>query len=89
MKKDVLDESKYVDLSDEDLKESLGFMWERCKSLREAEKTDPDVCQMRDKLKSYIEDNFRVERKDVERHLKAARQIAKLRGLKWKPLSSK
>lgn len=88
-KRELLNESQFIDLSDTDLKEALGALWERLKSLKEAEKTDPDVEQMRATLKQYIKDNYSDEVKDVSKKLKAARVIAKSRGIRWKMPESK
>ena len=83
-KKDLLAESQLVDLTDDELKETLGALWERLKALKEAEANDPDAEQMRAQLKAYLDDNYKSERKEVEKRLKAARVIAKARGLKWR-----
>lgn len=83
-KKDILHESQFIELSDVDLKEALGALWERIKQLKESEKSDPDVQQMTERLKTYREDNFISERKELEKHLKAARYVANARGIKWK-----
>lgn len=86
-KKELFDQSRFLDLDDESLKEQLGFLHEQSKRLKESEKADPEVERLKGELKAYIEDNFRSERKEVDKALKAARVIAKLRGIKWKPLT--
>lgn len=83
-KKELFDQSRFVELGDEDLKEALGFLWDRVKRLKEAEQADPEIVRLKAELKSYINDNFDTERKAVERDLKAARYVAQLRGIKWK-----
>lgn len=83
-KKDLFDQSRYIDLDDDDLKEQLGFLHEQAKRLSEAEKTDPEVERMKGELKAYLEDNFKRERKDVLKCLKACRAIARMRGITWK-----
>lgn len=88
-KRELLNESQFVDLNDADLKEALGALWERLKAIKEAEKNDPDAEQMRAELKLYLEDNFKTEMKDVGKKLKAARIIAKSRGIRWKMPESK
>jgi translation elongation factor EF-Ts len=83
-KRGILSESQFIELSDSDLKEALGALWERLKALKEAEGSDPEVERMRTEMKAYIDDNFRTERKDVEKKLRAGRVIAKSRNLRWK-----
>lgn len=85
VKKDLFDQSRYLDLSDDDLKEQLGFLHEQSKRLKEAEKADPEVERLKGELKAYIEDNFRKEKKEVDKCLKACRVVAKLRGIQWRP----
>jgi UDP-N-acetylmuramyl pentapeptide synthase len=85
MSKDVLEEARIVDLDDEALKEFLGYTFESVKSLEEKKRTDPDIAQMRQKLKSYIEDAYNDSIKSMKARLKAARSVAHARGIKWRP----
>ncbi len=83
-KQEIFDQSRFVELSEDDLKEALGFMWDRAKALKDAEKTDVEVERLKGELKIYITDHFSTERKRLEKDLRAARAIAKLRGIQWK-----
>lgn len=83
-KRELLSESQFVELNDVDLKEALGALWERLKALKEAENSDVEVERMKAEIKAYIDDNFRTERKDAEKKLRAGRVIAKARGITWR-----
>jgi sensor histidine kinase YesM len=83
MAKDFLEESRLVDLTDEALKELLGGTYHTLKNLDEEKKNDPDIQQMRDQLRLYIEDNYSEEQKRLKARLKAARSLATARGIHW------
>lgn len=84
MNRQHLAESNLVDLSDEELKEYLGYCWESNKTLEERKKNDPDLEQMRQTMKDYIKDNYTDSIKDYKGKLKAARALATARGIVWK-----
>lgn len=76
-------EASLVDLSPEELKECLGATYHRIKNLEEDRKTDPDAQQMRDQLTAYLNDNYDEALKDLKKQMKAARALAKARGITW------
>lgn len=82
--KTTLLEANLIDLHDEALKEFLGHSFESLKRLEEAKKNDPDIAQMRQKLKDYVTDNYDDEIKRTKANLKAARSLAKARGIEWR-----
>ncbi len=84
MNKTYLEEANLVDLSDEELKELLGYLWESNKTLEERKKSDPDLEQMRQKMKDYIKDNYSDVTKEYKGKLKAARALAAARGITWR-----
>lgn len=84
MAKDFLAEAALVDLDDGDLKEFLGATYHEIKNLDEAKKNDPDIEQMREALKRYIDDNYTEQEKALKARMKAARTLAEVRGIKWK-----
>lgn len=78
----VLHEANLVDLSDEQIKEAILYMWEAVKNLKDQMANDPDLKQMQDQVKLYKKDNYTDEIKGYEAKLKAARAQAKVRGIK-------
>jgi hypothetical protein len=84
MNKPILAEAGLVDLTDDELKEFLGYSWEAAKSLEEAKNKDQHVIRVRDELRQYLDDNYNDAIKDHKARLKAARAQAKVRGIKWK-----
>lgn len=85
MSKEHVEEARLVDLSDGDLKELLGATYHTLKNLGEDKKNDPDIKQMREALKHYIDDNYGDEEKKLKTRLKAARALAAKRNIKWNP----
>lgn len=83
MKSDNLKEANIVDLSDDEIKELLGYLFESLKRQEELKKADPDLQQMQEALKNYIRDNYSDENKNLKARLKAARNQAKVRGIKY------
>lgn len=83
MKNDILKESHFVDFTDDQLKEHLGFLHESVKGLKEQMKNDPEIERMTEALKTYKDDNFNSRIKQYSKLLKAARVIAQMRGLQW------
>lgn len=82
--KEHLREAALVDLGDEELKEFLGYTYHAIKNLDDEKKKDPDLAQMRDKLKQYVSDNYDEEIKRQKANMKAARALASARGIKWR-----
>jgi hypothetical protein len=85
-KGEMLRESQYIDLNDEDLKELLGYLSERIRLDQELSKTDPDIVALRDQLKDLIADKYGESIKVNKKRLKAARAVASQRNLDWKVL---
>lgn len=72
-----------VDLDDEALLSFVGALWENCKALDEQMKSDPEVERMEGELKVYKSENYTDAIKAFRAQLKAARGLAKARGLKF------
>jgi hypothetical protein len=84
MTKDYLQEAALVDLTDEELKEFLGYTYHAARNLEEAKKNDPEAQRLRDILDQYLDDNFNEEIKQHKANLKAARALAAARNVRWK-----
>lgn len=79
-----IQEAQIVGLTDDELRDLVGYLFESIKRLEEAMKADPDLQQMVDKVRAYKADNYGDERKRLVAHLKAARCQAEARGLTFK-----
>jgi sensor histidine kinase YesM len=77
-----IEEANLIDLNDEELKDYLLHSHEAIKNLEEQKRADPDLQQMQDRMKAYVNDNYSEEIKTQKARLKAARAQAKNRGLK-------
>lgn len=84
MNKPILLEAGLVDMTDDELKEFLGYSWESAKTLEEAKAKDQHVVRVREELKEYLDSNYNEDIKAHKARLKAARAQAKVRGIKWK-----
>lgn len=79
----ILKEAALVDLSDSALKELLGHTYHAIRNLEEEKRNDPEIAQMREALQAYVKDNFDNDLMDFKKRMKAARALAKARGIKW------
>lgn len=82
--KEYLQEAALVDLTDEELKEFLGYTYHAVRNIEEEKKKCPIAQELRDKLDQYLDDNFNEEIKRQKANLKAARALASARGIRWK-----
>jgi hypothetical protein len=77
----ILEESRLIDLTDEQLVDLVGSLFESIKRLDEAAKVDPEIERLQAELKSYRDDMYMDRKKQMVRRLKAARAHAKVRNL--------
>jgi hypothetical protein len=77
-------EAQYVDLSDDELKALVGCLFEGIKRLAEAKKIDQELEAMSAALKDLENSRYNFEIKVNGRRLKAARSLAKVRGITFK-----
>ncbi len=68
--------------SDADLLKYVGSVWESIKRLDEAMESDPKIVRMLEELAEYKAQHYLEEKKAYKANLKAARLVAKTRGLK-------
>ena len=76
-------EMHFVDLTDDELKETLGGLHERIKGLEEQMKADDEAERRKKELADYLDDNYRNEIRLCRVKLKAARSQAQARGLRF------
>lgn len=78
-----MEESRLSDLTDEQLVDLVGSLWESTKRIDEAVKNDPEIERMAAELKEYKDERYLDERKRLVIRLKAARALAKVRNLRF------
>lgn len=82
MNKNLIKEAAIVEMDDESLKKYLLYTHEALKNINEAMKNDPEIERMQAELKEYRAENYTNDIKDFVARLKAARNQAKVRGIK-------
>lgn len=84
MKKLILEESRLVSMTDQELLDTLGYLWEETKRIDEAMKADLEIQRLEATLKEYKDTNYLDEKRAYVGKLKAVRAHAKIRGLNFK-----
>lgn len=79
----IMEESRLVALTDEQLLELVGALWESVKRIDEAMKADLEIERLLTHLKEYKDDNYLDSKRSYMSKLKAARALAKVRGLRF------
>jgi hypothetical protein len=82
--KQTILEANIVDLSEEEIKAYLLHSHESLKAIEEEKKKDPKIEEMRQALKSYVDSCYNDDIKHLKARLKAARSVAKARGIAFK-----
>lgn len=85
LKREVHEMANLVDMLDEDLKNFLGFTHEELKNLDEKKKLDETLKNLQTKLREYCETEYTNKQKVLKAQLKAARSVAKARGIHFNP----
>jgi uncharacterized small protein (DUF1192 family) len=83
-KQQILDESRLVTMTDAELVEAVGTLFESIKRLDEQMKSDPEIERMVAELNEYKAGRYLDNKKAMSRKLKAARAHARIRGLQFK-----
>lgn len=78
-----IEESRLVDLSDDALRDLVGYLWESIKLTDERMKVDPKIEEMETALKEYKESHYKEDVRTFKAKLKAARKHAQVRGLSF------
>lgn len=82
----IFDEARIVSYTDSQLVDYIGNLWESVKRIDEQMKADPEIERMEIELKNYKDEHFLDEKKGFVRRLRAARAIAKVRGVQFRIL---
>jgi hypothetical protein len=82
-KNDLIAQTHLVDLSDNELLDFLGFCYEEIKNLDERMKADPEIIRIEEQLKELKTERYTDSIKALKGQLKAARHLARVKGLKF------
>lgn len=83
-KQTIVEQAKLANLSDPDLLNFIGHLWQTIKDIDEAMADDPQIEEMTEDLKEYKEETYLTRKSALQGQLKAARILAKQKGLKFK-----
>jgi len=76
-----IEESRLVDLTDDQLRDLVGYLWESIKLTDDRMKSDPKLEAMQTAMDEYKETHFKEDIRTFKAKLKAARKHAQVRGL--------
>jgi hypothetical protein len=76
-------ESELTEQTDEQIKILLADANEKIKRLKEAEKADPAIVEMKNELRTYVEQHYGASVKKLSVLLKALRRQAAIRGIQF------
>ena len=79
-----IEEARLVDLSDDQLRELVGSLWEHIKRTDDAMKSDQHIEKLEAELKDYKEERYGITKREYKAKLRAARTHAEVRGLSIK-----
>lgn len=83
-KQAIVEQAKLANLSDPDLLNFMGYLWQSIKDIDEAMKDDPQIEEMAEELKNYKDETYLTQKSAMQGQLKAARILAKQKGLRFK-----
>lgn len=77
----LMQEAHLVDLSDEQLVQLIGALWESIKTIEERMKSDTEIEDLQTRLKELKDVKYLDEQKRYKAKLRAARVLAKAKNL--------
>lgn len=81
---DVVQQAKLADLSNEELLNLIGYLWQELKNIDEQMAADDTLKEMVEEIKDYKDDTYLTRKGAYKGQLKAARALAKVKGLQFK-----
>lgn len=84
MKKEVHAATRFIEMEEDELKAFLLNRYEYLKTLEEIKKSDEHLKKLSDELKEYSASTYTDKQKSTKAEIKAARSIAKARGIEFK-----
>lgn len=83
MSKSMYREAELIDLTDEQLLDTIAFLYESLKKCDEEMNDDEHIKRVTDELKAYKQEKYLDVKKAYRAKLKAARYIAQAKGLQF------
>ncbi len=83
MKKEIHKAVSFVEMLEEDLKSFLLSRYEYLKEIDEKQKSDEHLQKLKDAFDDYKDERYTDVRKSTKAEIKAARSVAKARGIKF------
>lgn len=80
---ELLGEVKIVELTDDQIKDLIGYSFEALKRLEKSQKDDPTILNYKEKLKEYIQVTYTDDLNKFKSQLKAACNQARIRNIKY------
>ena len=77
-------EALLVDMTDDDIKEYVGYLWEAIKNLNESMANDEELSKLQEAVKEYKAVHYRSHINELNARLKSARAQIRVRGLTFK-----
>jgi len=77
-------ERQLIHLTDEELVDTIGVLWESVKRLEENMKADGEIQALEEQIKEIKHDRYLDSRKAFKSKLKAARMLAQAKGIQFK-----
>lgn len=81
--KDHVIQSQFVDMTDDQIRTRLGFLWENIKRLKEHGEADVELTKLKQEYKDLYAERYGQDIKEYSKHLKALRKIAALKEINW------
>jgi hypothetical protein len=79
----AVEQAKFVDMNDTELKDAVGSLHEYCKRIAEARADDEEIKALKQQAKELDMERYASELAAAKRRLAAARRVAESRGIKF------
>lgn len=83
-KRAIHESTKFIEMQEEELKQFMLSRHEALKDLDEKKRKDEEVTKIQENLKCLVSERYTTPKKLYKAQLKAARAIAKARGIEFK-----
>lgn len=80
---DLLGEVKIVELTDDQIKDLIGYSFEALKRIEKSQKDDTTILDLKEKLKEYVQVTYLDDNNKFKSQLKAACNQARIRNIKY------
>lgn len=83
-RKAVVEQAKIANLKDDELLNLIGYLWQEIKNIDESMASDDTLKELIEEVKDYKDDTYLTRKGAYVGQLKAARILAKQKGLNFK-----